>query len=68
MAPRIKDQIERLKNPAGKAGVHPEVGAEGAEPGVKAGDDPRLSHLEQLVQEMNERLKVIEGRLPPPPK
>jgi hypothetical protein len=29
------------------------------------GDDQKLSHLEQLVQEMNERLKAIEGRLPP---
>jgi hypothetical protein len=30
--------------------------------------DAKLNHLEQLVQEMNERLKTIEGRLPAPQK
>ena len=34
----------------------------------KAGEDERLIHVEQLVQEMNDRLKEIEKRLPPAPK
>ena len=65
VAPMIKEQIERLKTPGGKDGPHAELSAEA---GTKGGEDQRLSHLEQLVQEMNERLKVIEGRLPPAPK
>jgi aminopeptidase N len=67
MAPMIKSQIERLKNP-GKAGpgMRRGIGGEAApEPEANGGQDQRLSHLEQLVEEMNERLKSIEGRLPP---
>jgi hypothetical protein len=36
--------------------------------GEKAADDERLIHVEQLVREMNDRLKEIEKRLPPAPK
>jgi aminopeptidase N len=71
IAPMIKDQIERLKNPSAKGGFvgrHGEMGEEGPEPAAKGGEDQRLSHLEQLVQEMNERLKSIEARLPAAPK
>lgn len=70
MAPMIKEQLERLKNPGVKRapGPHGEMEAESAEAGAKGGEDQRLGHLEQLVQEMNERLKAIEGRLPPAPK
>jgi aminopeptidase N len=70
LAPIIKEQIGRLKNPSAKgaAGPHGEMEADGAEAVAKGGEDQRLSHLEQLVQEMNERLKVMEGRLPPAPK
>jgi aminopeptidase N len=70
MAPMIKTQIERLKNPAAKGGpgMRQPIGAESPETGAKGGDDQRLSHLEQLVEEMNERLKSMEGRLPPAPK
>jgi len=68
MAPMIKGQIEHLKNPPG-GGAHAGGGAGGAEssgsPGNKGMDDQRLVHLEQLVQEMNDRLKAMEGRLPP---
>ena len=65
MVPTIKTQIERLKNPekggpGGRMGGHGEA-AEGA---AKSGDDQRLAHLEQLVEEMNARLKAIEQRLP----
>lgn len=68
MAPRIKEQIDRLKNPGAKGGSHGEMGGRGGEAGTKSEEDQRLSHLEQLVQEMNERLKSMEGRLPPAPK
>jgi hypothetical protein len=63
MQPTIKEQIERLKNPSVKGGPH---GTAHPEPNTasKADGDERLSHLEQLVQEMNDRLKEIEKRLP----
>lgn len=65
MAPMIKSQIERLKKSGGKAGVHGGMGGqEEAAEATTNGEDQRLSHLEQLVQEMNERLKTIEERLP----
>lgn len=56
MAPYIKSQIEHLKNASAKTGER--------EPAKKDDEEVRLGHLEQLVQEMNERLKTIEGRLP----
>jgi len=68
MTPMIKTQIERLKNPEkGGPGGRRGMGEEAPEPMVKGGDDQRLSHLETLVEEMNERLKTIEARLPPAP-
>jgi len=71
MAPMIKGQIARLKKPAdGKPGAHPdaEEGEETAEAGAaeKGSTDRRLERLERLLQEMGERLKSIESRLPPP--
>jgi aminopeptidase N len=71
MVPMIKGQIERLKNP-GKGGPHyGEGGFGGGEESAGTvatanggGEDQRLTQLEQLVQEMNQRLKVIESRLP----
>lgn len=69
MAPRVKAQIERLKNPGkGGPGGRMGMGEEAPEAGAKAGEDQRLSHLEKLVEEMNERLKTIEGRLPSAPR
>jgi aminopeptidase N len=64
MAPMIKGQIERLKKPAeGKPGAGPgEAGGEGE----KQTTDQRLDKLERLLQEMSERLKSMEKRLPPP--
>jgi aminopeptidase N len=69
MAPLIKGQITHLKNPLTKGAGHTGMGEEGteesgAEGAEKAADDQRLAHLEQLLQEMNERLKAIENRLP----
>ena len=64
MAPTIKSQIERLQSPSGARSAH--EGTSGAgDSGTRSGEDQRLSRLEQLVQEMNGRLKTIEGRLPP---
>jgi aminopeptidase N len=71
MAPMIKGQIARLKKPANaKPGAHPagEEGEESAEADAAEKDstDRRLEKLERLLQEMGERLKSIESRLPPP--
>jgi HEAT repeat protein len=70
MAPMVKTQIQRLKNP-GKGGMGERMGMGDEAPAssaAKEGEDQRLSHLEQLVEEMNARLKSIEERLPPAPK
>ncbi|HXJ10682.1 MAG TPA: M1 family aminopeptidase [Candidatus Limnocylindrales bacterium] len=67
MEPAIKEQIERLKNPLAKGGPHGMM-KEDAKSSEKTGQDERMMHLEQLVLEMNERLKEIEKRLPPAPK
>jgi HEAT repeat protein len=75
MAPMIKSQIAQLKKPAkDKSNPH----AEAAGDDDDADDDAaassadknatvvadRLDKLEHLIQEMNDRLKNIEGRLP----
>jgi aminopeptidase N len=63
MAPMIKGQIERLKKPAdGKPGAGPGEAGGDAE---KQTTDQRLDKLERLLQEMSERLKSMEKRLPP---
>jgi aminopeptidase N len=63
MAPTIKGQIARLKKEPGK-------GPEGAQGGEKGETDSaaaakRLERMEKLIQEMSERLKMIEEKLPP---
>ncbi len=72
MAPMIKRQIEGLKNPKARGGRRGgmdegENGAADEEGSVKPTEDQRLSHVEQLLEQMNDRLKSIETRLPPPP-
>ena len=68
MEPMIKEQIERLKNPVARGGGH-HGGAHGeANAEAKPNEDERLGRLEKLVEEMNDRLKEIEKRLPPAPK
>jgi aminopeptidase N len=72
MVPMIKEQIARLEKQGSKPGAggdndEEESGKEGA-PGDQAAVTQRLDKLEHLVQEMNERLKTIESRLPPPKK
>jgi aminopeptidase N len=71
MAPMIKGQIARLKTPSGtKGNPHATAGEDGEESGSAGGEksttDQRLDKLERLIEEMNERLKAIETRLPPP--
>src|SRR3974390_609745 len=61
MAPMIKQQIEHLKNPPPKGKSHPAMGEdeEGQEEGAsnQPAEDPKTNHIEQLLQEMNDRLK-----------
>jgi aminopeptidase N len=75
MAPMIKAQIARLQKPAGAkpspgGGEGEESTGAGDSNTEKAGDSTailqRLEKLEHLVQEMNERLKSFETRLPAP--
>ena len=75
MVPMIKGQIATLKSsPGEKHRQHTETAGEdeGADAASSAaGSDQgavakRLDHLEHLMQEMSDRLKTIETRLPPP--
>ncbi|HYL84704.1 MAG TPA: M1 family aminopeptidase [Candidatus Angelobacter sp.] len=67
MVPMIKGQIARLKKPAdAKAPSGKGEGTEAGGEGDSAAVLRRLEKLESLVQEMNERLKSFETRLPPP--
>jgi aminopeptidase N len=75
MVPMIKRQIASLKAPAGEK-RRPRGEASGEEEDSEASASPatnepgavakRLDHLEDLMQEMADRLKTIETRLPPP--
>jgi aminopeptidase N len=75
MAPMIKRQIASLKAPTGEK-RHPRGEASGEDETSEASSSPstnepgavakRLDRLEQLMQEMADRLKTIETRLPPP--
>ena len=72
MVPMIKEQIARLQKPAAKPGAAGGDGASEAASGSEKAEDSaallqRLEKLEHMVQEMNERLKSIETRLPPKP-
>jgi aminopeptidase N len=65
MAPMIKGQIARLKKGPGNT-----PGGEQAQGNEKGESDSaavakRLDRLEKLIQEMSERLKAIEEKLPP---
>jgi aminopeptidase N len=71
MAPMIKGQIARLKKPAdGKPDGHYGYGDADEESTESASGETqtteqRLEKLEHLLQEMSERLKSMEKRLPP---
>jgi aminopeptidase N len=81
MVPEVKDQIERLQQPKNAKGKSPR--AAGESESADAGDastqgedgsanspgiNKRLDHIEELIQQMSERLKSMESRLPPQPK
>jgi aminopeptidase N len=75
MVPMIKGQIASLKAPAGEhrrgRGETPSGDEESAPSGATNDQSEgavakRLDRLEQLMQEMSDRLKMIETRLPPP--
>jgi len=67
MAPRIKSQIARLrKSSQDKSNPHADAEEDNEEETDKSDASARLDRLEALIQEMNERLKTIETRLPPP--
>ena len=75
MVPMIKEQIAKLqKHPAGKDGARADAddddedGAQAASAGDRSSVSQRLDKLERLVQEMAERLKSIDSRLPPSKK
>jgi aminopeptidase N len=64
MAPMINGQIERLKH--GKGMAEGEAASTGEEPLKNV--PQQLQRLERMMEEMNERLKKIESRLPEPKK
>jgi len=72
MVPMIKGQIARLKKPTdGKPAAHPGAGDAAEESAEGAGSEKstteqRLDKLEHLLQEMSDRLKSMEKRLPLP--
>jgi len=73
MMPMIKGQIARLKKAddgkPGSASSSADTGEESAEytgSSEKLSTEQRLEKLERLLQEMSERLKSMEKRLPPP--
>jgi aminopeptidase N len=63
MAPMIKGQIARLKKGPGK-GPEEAAGGDKGE-GDSAAVTKKLDRLEKMIQEMSERLKAIEEKLPP---
>ncbi|HLZ13090.1 MAG TPA: M1 family aminopeptidase [Candidatus Acidoferrum sp.] len=62
MAPAIKGQIARLKKEPGKG---PDGGSAEKTDGDSAAMAKRLERMEHVLQEMSERLKAIEEKLPP---
>ena len=71
MVPMIKEQIARLQKSAKPGSASVEGGPSASGNGSEKGGDTasvlqRLEKLEHLVQEMNDRLKSFETRLPPP--
>jgi aminopeptidase N len=75
MVPMVKGQIARLKKPA-SAKPNPQNGEGEGDEGDPASEKPgtavdspailkRLDKLERLIQDLTERLKSMEARLPP---
>jgi HEAT repeat protein len=69
LAPLVQGQIERIKQPGGGSEGNAAAAGSGStklESGGAAAVNQKLERLEKLIQEMSERLKSIENRLPPP--
>ena len=74
MVPMIKEQIARINGAGGRrrgGADQPRAGEEGDDASAAGGPgqdavNKRLEQLEHLMQEMSDRLKTIESRLPPP--
>jgi aminopeptidase N len=69
MVPTIKEQLARLQKSQGAKGTShgasdPEAGDEKGDPSDQSAVSQRLDKIEHLVEQMNERLKSIEARLP----
>jgi HEAT repeat protein len=64
MVPMIKAQIARLQRGPGKKPEAGEMTEAGEGGGDQAAVATRLARLESMMQEMNQRLKYIEERLP----
>ncbi|HEY6128854.1 MAG TPA: M1 family aminopeptidase [Candidatus Acidoferrum sp.] len=64
MAPMIKGQIARLKKGPGKKAASGEMSEPGEGGEAEQGVAKRLDRLEKMIQDMSERLKSIEERLP----
>ncbi len=64
MVPTIKAQIARLKRGPGKKPEMGEMNEQSEGGGDQDAVATRLARLEKIIQEMNERLKNIEERLP----
>jgi len=65
MAPTIKEQIARLQKLKGeKVSPHEAADSEDEKEEAEQAIMQRLEKLEHLIQEMNERLKLMEARLP----
>jgi aminopeptidase N len=64
MVPMIRTQIARLKREPGKKPEPGEIDEAGEGSGNEDAVAKRLARLEKMMQEMNERLKNIEERLP----
>ena len=69
MVPMIKGEISRLRKKASGKANHDSDDADSmgaTTTAAKAADETeRLQRIEHLTEEMNERLKAIESRLPP---
>ena len=66
MVPSIKQQIAHLQKPASPGEAPAAEHDDKEESNENAAVDAKLDRLEHLIQQMNERLKAIESRLPPP--
>ena len=64
MVPMIRTQIARLKRGPGKKPEPGEINEADEGSGNEDAVAKRLARLEKMMQEMNERLKNIEERLP----